>query len=241
MRRRGAKDYTRYNDAIRLERDYGDLEAHYKNDAFREIMSELAYDARDQARGRENPSRMEFDISAESGTADYYRKLSQNLSNYRSVLKAYSAFLESVKAEAYHAVAGRSSPDVPQATSAITAVEGARRFAAATFIERRSKMSRAAKALNREQNDGVLRCAGCSLSDAQDALFDVHHLLPLTVGPRETTISDLVVLCPTCHRLAHVKSRHRNEPLAVKALRDVVAELSGIVAESTQNPPPTRP
>ena len=48
---------------------------------------------------------MEFDISAESGTADYYRKLSQNLSNYRSVLKAYSAFLESDKVEAYHAVA----------------------------------------------------------------------------------------------------------------------------------------
>jgi 5-methylcytosine-specific restriction protein A len=35
--------------------------------------------------------------------------------------------------------------------------------------------------------------------------FDVHHLSPIEEGKRYTTIADFALLCPTCHRIAHLK------------------------------------
>lgn len=54
-----------------------------------------------------------------------------------------------------------------------------------------------------------------------DRIIDLHHLLPLSSGTRVeghgTTISDLVPLCPTCHRATHryydiwLKNKNRND------------------------------
>jgi len=32
-----------------------------------------------------------------------------------------------------------------------------------------------------------------------------HHLNPIALRERETTIYDLACLCPTCHRIAHMR------------------------------------
>lgn len=85
-------------------------------------------------------------------------------------------------------------------------------------LERRSELARAAKALNRSANGGVLTCEACGFTDETTGMFDVHHLVPLMLGVRETTISDLVVLCPLCHRWAHSKGSGQTNPLPLSDL-----------------------
>ena len=37
--------------------------------------------------------------------------------------------------------------------------------------------------------------------------LDVHHKHPLEEGIRYTTTADFALLCPTCHRVEHVRLR----------------------------------
>lgn len=57
-----------------------------------------------------------------------------------------------------------------------------------------------------------LACEVCGLQpsvlypgvEASDSLFDVHHVVPLSVsGVTTTRLADLAVLCPSCHRAIH--------------------------------------
>jgi len=36
-------------------------------------------------------------------------------------------------------------------------------------------------------------------------IIECHHLNPLALGKRETTINELISLCPTCHRIIHLR------------------------------------
>lgn len=97
--------------------------------------------------------------------------------------------------------------------------EGRKIYREVQVFERSSTLAKEARKLNREANGGTLVCAGCDFSDDLDGLFDVHHTVPLMLGVRETTLSDLTVLCPTCHRWAHRKGRHVWDPLSLDDLR----------------------
>ncbi|QUD86237.1 HNH endonuclease [Phenylobacterium montanum] len=101
----------------------------------------------------------------------------------------------------------------------VKATEGERRYKAALQIERSGDLAREAKRANRERNGGVLVCEACDFSDEKSALFDAHHVEPLALGVRETTISHLAILCPTCHRWAHHKALHVTAPLTVSEVR----------------------
>lgn len=48
-------------------------------------------------------------------------------------------------------------------------------------------------------------------------LVECHHLRPLAEGQRETRLSDLVTLCPTCHRAVHTRQPPFG-PLKIKKL-----------------------
>ena len=57
-----------------------------------------------------------------------------------------------------------------------------------------------------------LTCQGCGFSPPREIgtglplkgiVVEVHHIDPVADGERETTLQDLVTLCPTCHRLLH--------------------------------------
>lgn len=85
--------------------------------------------------------------------------------------------------------------------------------------ERRADVRAAALLRNRCKNNGYLACEACGFSDETEGMFDVHHLVPLNYGIRHTTPQDLAVLCPTCHRWAHVKGVGENTPLPLDALR----------------------
>ena len=61
-----------------------------------------------------------------------------------------------------------------------------------------------------------LTCQGCGFSPPRElggglplkgTVVEVHHMNPVADGERETTLHDLVTLCPTCHRLLHAIGR----------------------------------
>ncbi len=58
-------------------------------------------------------------------------------------------------------------------------------------------------------------------------IIDVHHLYPLSEGKgtRVTNISDLVCLCPNCHRLAHTS----RPPLTVKEMKEFLGQSELVV------------
>lgn len=62
-----------------------------------------------------------------------------------------------------------------------------------------------------------LKCSACEFVAPNPTLIDVHHLHPIAEGERETTLDDLVPLCPTCHRWVHT----RNPPMAIEELRNI--------------------
>lgn len=58
-----------------------------------------------------------------------------------------------------------------------------------------------------------LLCEACGVDVAGEydlvtgAVIECHHRLPLTSGVRTTKLSDLTLVCPTCHRALHSRSR----------------------------------
>ena len=85
--------------------------------------------------------------------------------------------------------------------------------------ERRAKIKKRAAWLadrfaSERRKSGRLVCDDCAfdprtLPDADQikarSCFDVHHTSPLDEGARYTTTADFALLCPTCHRIAHLR------------------------------------
>ena len=72
------------------------------------------------------------------------------------------------------------------------------------------------KFIRERQKAGNLRCDDCAFDPNKLAaelrvkprgLLDVHHKNPLDEGIRYTTTADFTLLCPTCHRVEHVRLR----------------------------------
>lgn len=97
----------------------------------------------------------------------------------------------------------------------IKSPEGKKVWKLSKEIERDSRLKREVKARNRAKNGGALCCEACGFSDTSDGMFDAHHLQPLAAGVRESRADDLVVLCPICHRWAHVKAPDLLSPLTI--------------------------
>lgn len=71
---------------------------------------------------------------------------------------------------------------------------------------------------------GTLHCDHCRFDPAEIAsqlgvkprgMLDVHHKNPLDEGVRYTTTADYSLLCPTCHRVEHVRLRQQKAGLSV--------------------------
>lgn len=67
----------------------------------------------------------------------------------------------------------------------------------------------------KEMDSYQCQSCGFSLSIEGKSIIECHHLYPLSFGERETKIEDLVCLCPTCHRIAHLRS----EPLEIEEIK----------------------
>lgn len=85
-------------------------------------------------------------------------------------------------------------------------------------IERSSRIAMAAFVKNAKRHEGMYACEACGFQHSDRAMFDAHHPHPLLAGPRTTKASDLIVLCPVCHRRAH-RSANRLLPYDLTHLR----------------------
>lgn len=94
------------------------------------------------------------------------------------------------------------------------AEEGYRQDKQASFIKRNRKIIEAAK----NRDNFTCQACGFFLVVERRPMIDCHHKVPLgdLIEVRVTRISDLVCLCPTCHRIAHT----RPYPLSVRNIRE---------------------
>jgi predicted HNH restriction endonuclease len=102
-------------------------------------------------------------------------------------------------------------------------LEGKKIWKEQQLLERNKGLTRAVKTANREANGGWLVCEACALSNERGGLFDAHHLNPLACGIRQSRIDDFAILCPTCHRWAHLFGPDKLQPLSIAELRHVRA------------------
>lgn len=70
---------------------------------------------------------------------------------------------------------------------------------------------------------GRLACEVCDFESSEaydvEGVIDVHHVVPLhKIGESNTTMSDLALVCPTCHRVLH-KHRPIIAPAELRAKR----------------------
>lgn len=112
-----------------------------------------------------------------------------------------------LKVEQYHSL--KSYQPMRQAR-----IEGIYKEGLEVFRQRDSQI------MNRRKERDRYTCQVCGfrLRVGRSYIIDCHHRNPIHQGERETTMDDLVCLCPTCHRIAHVGGR---EPLPLEKIREI--------------------
>lgn len=133
------------------------------------------------------------------------------------------------------AEASEINPEVERAIARdLAALEGME-------AERLAKVKRRAawiadRFVRERQRAGTIICDGCGFDPAALAaklgvkprgFLDVHHKNPLDEGVRYTTTADFALLCPTCHRVEHVRLRRSKLPISCEVMRPVVGEPPG--------------
>lgn len=81
------------------------------------------------------------------------------------------------------------------------AIEGYKKDQQLYVAERDRALAEARK----RQDNHTCQACGFRLLVAGRYVVECHHLNPVALGVRETSLSDLVSLCPTCHRIAHMR------------------------------------
>jgi hypothetical protein len=87
-------------------------------------------------------------------------------------------------------------------------IEGAMKLAVHFRRERDAGLSHDAKAAFTKANGGKLFCQACGVEPLKVygvEVIEAHHRIPLSQSEegRVTEISDLIMLCPSCHRAVH--------------------------------------
>ena len=90
-----------------------------------------------------------------------------------------------------------------------SAIEGLPKAAVRRVVQRDHRLIKLVK------DKGPLKCRACTYDPAERganprqarAILEAHHLCPMQLGERMSTIEDLVLLCPTCHREVHQELR----------------------------------
>ena len=81
------------------------------------------------------------------------------------------------------------------------AVEGYKKDQQLYVAGRNAKLSEERK----KQDDYRCQACGFKLKVSGYFVIECHHTNPISQGIRETSLNDLISLCPTCHRIAHTR------------------------------------
>lgn len=81
------------------------------------------------------------------------------------------------------------------------AVEGYKKDQRLYRSERDAKLAE----LRKQQDGHICQACGFKLKVSGHFVIECHHTNPISLGIRETSLNDLVSLCPTCHRIAHTR------------------------------------
>lgn len=108
--------------------------------------------------------------------------------------------------------------------------EGAVLTAAHKKIERNQKLR---MTLIRERmKNAPLKCDACSTSKVttdphlNEAIFEAHHLTPLaSIGATTTKLSEMALLCATCHRLIHRLSKKQGSWASITDLKTIITAI----------------
>ena len=102
-----------------------------------------------------------------------------------------------------------------------------------THLRRERNPKLRAKLLEKCRGAGKLHCEICrrepvgSDSEISEAIFEAHHLVPLAAGgARVTKVSDLTLLCASCHRQAHKAIAKHKRWLTIPELSQLLKSLS---------------
>ncbi|MFT3942082.1 hypothetical protein [Rhodopseudomonas sp.] len=129
------------------------------------------------------------------------------------------SFYRSANSSSHATIASESeiAPDFATVELAINqdfALEG---MGSERFATVRHRVARIAnRFIEERQTSGALFCDECSFNPSELAteigveprgFLDAHHKNPLAEGSRRTTTADFSLLCPTCHRIEHLRLR----------------------------------
>lgn len=83
------------------------------------------------------------------------------------------------------------------------------------------------KLINRRKRTGILSCeiCGCTASSSEfgEAIFEAHHMLPLSAGAeRKTKLKDMALLCANCHRIVHRAIAKKRRWLDMKEAKQII-------------------
>lgn len=106
-------------------------------------------------------------------------------------------------------------------------------------IERNRKLRNAL--LRNRRKAGILSCDSCGTTNPvkdirlEDAIFDAHHMRPLSeVGVTKTKLSDMALLCANCHRNIHRLIARTGKWPSVQDLRLAIGTTSECPKRATE-------
>jgi len=106
-------------------------------------------------------------------------------------------------------------------------VEG--RVVTETHLRRERHPELRKKLIENRKAKGELRCEVCSIyatsSDPQlaEAIFEAHHVIPLSEGQqRSTKLSDMALVCACCHRQIHKAIALNGRWLSIKEAKSLI-------------------
>lgn len=110
-----------------------------------------------------------------------------------------------------------------------------------TIHRRRERNRKLRKALLQNRRElGVLACDSCGITNTntskslEDAIFEAHHLRPLSeVGKTKTRLPDVALLCANCHRSIHRLIASTGRWPSVLDLRTAIGIARDGIAESS--------
>lgn len=153
-------------------------------------------------------------VNAKIFYIDWPNKIIASKPSYKHNIEPYCCSAKEDQGEWTSALTGQkpgqttSNNSAPEADHEHYSIEDSRAFEgykqdrSILASARNQKIAKQRKALDKY----TCQACGFSLTIAGHSVIECHHLYPLSESlETETTIDDLVSLCPTCHRIAHLK------------------------------------